>query len=262
VRQSESEREGAGARVPLDHPLRLGNGLTCYLASRKMLLGARYIAWEVFQKRRYFRAGYELRPGDTVVDIGANFGLFVLWAAPQVQPGRVIAIEPQPDALRCLHTNIEANGLTNVTVVEEAVGAPDSALKLASYTGSEGLSHDASYRQPWFARSLMALGKYPRTVTSVRQQSLGQVMSEHAITHIDFLKVDCEGGEYDILRNVTKEDLACIDRIAIEYHEFSKGQRHRDLVRILEGAGFEVEHRAPLLERLLGRTGEIWALRP
>jgi phthiocerol/phenolphthiocerol synthesis type-I polyketide synthase E len=248
-------------RISPDIAMPLPNGLTCYVASKRQELGTRYIIWEIFQKRRYFHPGFELKPGDTVVDIGGNLGLFVLWAAPQIGDGRIVTIEPDPEALRCLHTNIEANGLTNVTVMEEAVGLPDSTLELESYAGAEGLTHDAAHRQVWFTRLLMKLGRYERVTTIAKQRSLGQIMDEQSVSHVDFLKIDCEGGEYNILRNVSRDELARVDKIAIEYHEFGPSHHHEELTLILRDAGFAVERQAPWMERLFARTGAIWAKR-
>jgi hypothetical protein len=46
-----------------------------------------YLRWEIFERSRYVRKGFELRLSDTVVDIGGNIGSFVLLAAPQVRLG-------------------------------------------------------------------------------------------------------------------------------------------------------------------------------
>ena len=62
----------------------LPNGTVCHLTSESMRPLAKYLRWEIFKRGRYARVGFELRPGDTVIDIGGNIGVFVLWAAPQV----------------------------------------------------------------------------------------------------------------------------------------------------------------------------------
>jgi predicted O-methyltransferase YrrM len=76
---------------------------------------AKYLRWEIFKRGHSVRAGFELRPSDTVVDIGGNIGMFVLWAAPQIPKGRIVSVEPNPVSFGCLKLNIERNGLDNVT---------------------------------------------------------------------------------------------------------------------------------------------------
>ena len=105
----------------------LPNGLVCYLTSASMLTIAKGLRWEVFKRKTYLRPRFELRPDDTVIDIGGNIGIFLLWAAPQVPKGRLISVEPNPAALECLMLNISRNGLRNVSVVPAAAaGAPGS----------------------------------------------------------------------------------------------------------------------------------------
>lgn len=67
-----------------------------------------------------------LRPGDTVIDVGANEGVYSLLAAQLVGPeGRVIAIEPLPIHVKRLRTNLKLNDLVQVEVLP--VAASDSA---------------------------------------------------------------------------------------------------------------------------------------
>jgi hypothetical protein len=73
--------------------LKLPNGTTCHLTSLGMRRAAKFLRWEIHTRQRYLHAGFELWPPDNVVDVGGNLGMFVLWAAPQVQQGRVVTIE-------------------------------------------------------------------------------------------------------------------------------------------------------------------------
>jgi FkbM family methyltransferase len=64
-----------------------------------------------------------VRPGDTVIDVGANIGAIAAYAAARVgSAGRVIALEPARDNLAVLRENVALNHLSNVTIVEAAAG--------------------------------------------------------------------------------------------------------------------------------------------
>src|ERR1700683_4668955 len=102
--------------------LGLPNGTVCHLTSEAMRPLAKYLRWEIFKRGRYVHPGFELRPSDTVVDIGGNIGVFVLWAAPQVPQGSIVSVEPNPVSLGCLKLNIQRNGLGNVTAMQAAAG--------------------------------------------------------------------------------------------------------------------------------------------
>ncbi|KAK9811143.1 hypothetical protein WJX73_006362 [Symbiochloris irregularis] len=93
--------------------------------------------------------GVRLRAGDTVVDVGANVGLFTLQAADIVGPqGQVVAVEPSPDAhtalLENLATYADLNvqaGSAKVAAVQAAAGStPKDAINLVTYSQSSGWS--------------------------------------------------------------------------------------------------------------------------
>ena len=52
--------------------IRLPNGLSFYLTSRNMLGATKFVLKEIFVRKRYYRPGFQIRPGDTVIDVGAN----------------------------------------------------------------------------------------------------------------------------------------------------------------------------------------------
>jgi hypothetical protein len=91
-------------------------------------------------------------------------------------------------------------------------------------------------------------------------------MDSHGLQMVNYLKLDCEGSEFDILRNMSGSAWSRIERAVIEYHEFGRDRRVAELTTILKSHGFDVEVHQSLFEKL-GRPfgasiGEIWAWRP
>jgi FkbM family methyltransferase len=259
----------------------LPNGTVCHLTSKSMRPLAKYMRWEIFKRGRYVRAGFELRPSDTVVDIGGNIGVFALWAATQVPQGRIVSVEPNPVSFGCLKLNIERNNLGNVTAVQAAVGGDCGTMELIYQPGWEPIAHNAKVSAPWFYRQsalarlslrIMAILTNRQThVEPVRRiiapsMSLERIMDDHGVKVVNFLKIDCEGSEFEVLRNIRSAYWSQIERVAIEYHEFGRDRRVAELVTILERHGFEVEVKRSLVDRLFGAIGasfgEIWALKP
>ena len=256
----------------------LPNGNVCYLTSAAMRTIAKFLCWETFQRGQYRRPGFELRAADTVIDIGANIGMFALWSEPQIPQGRLICIEPNPHALECLRMNIFQNDLRNVIIVPAAAGSNNGALELVCHPGWEAFAHSAAVDVPWFyTKSRMArltrwllqrlLRHAPQAAAAtpivVRQMPLAHIMDEHAAATVDFLKIDCEGSEFEVLRSLDAAHWARIERIVIEYHDFGRGRDHRELIRILHDNGFETEVVQTILERLTAlvgaQIGMIWA---
>lgn len=122
-----------------------------------------------------------LSPGDVFVDIGANCGLFTLFAARAVGPeGRVLAIEPSPKMVRRIRFNATANEAANVIVVQSAVGAEDGNATL--YGGDH----------PGLASLCATVGG---SGTEVAVSPLLSLVERTNLNRIDVLKIDIEGYE-------------------------------------------------------------------
>jgi len=242
----------------------LPNGLDFWLASEQVRPAAEFLIREIFARRRYYRENFGIRRDDTIVDIGANMGLFTLWAAPQAPQGRVLAIEPGR-VFDSLAHNLQANGLSNVIPIPAAVGNEGEEIELVEHPGFNLVSHPSGIGPAWITRLLIFVRYFrwrsPLVRRKVPCRSLGALMDEHGLRTVNFLKVDCEGAEYEIFRNLAPEHWGRIERIAMEFHELRPGDRHGELVEILQRHGFHVEIRKPLFQYYFMRFGELWALR-
>ena len=259
--------------------MRLPNGTVCHLVPDAIIMKplVKYMRWEIFDNKRYTHPGFELKPTDTVLDIGGNIGVFVLWAAPQVKRGRIVTIEPNPTAVACLRLNVEQNNLRNVTVLNAAAGADGGMMELTYTPGYEPITYNVNVRPPWFyrgntpARMLKRFAARwtnqetfdpPRTF-SVPQISVRRVIEEQRLGIINYMKVDCEGSEFEVFRAMGPQEWDRIERVALEYHEYGRDRRVKELVVILENNGFEVEVNQPhpdWLFRYVGaRFGALWA---
>jgi len=81
-------------------------------------------------RRVYNPGGYEIRDGQTVIDIRANVGVFAAYAASRGSRVRVFAYEPFPENVNWLRRNIEDSGLKNVEIRPQAVAARPGNRKL------------------------------------------------------------------------------------------------------------------------------------
>jgi FkbM family methyltransferase len=242
--------------------LPLPRGLSLSLQSRRQLTCARCIAREIFRNGVYRRPGFELRPTDTVIDIGGNVGLFMLWAAPQA--GRVISIEPTNTA-QCIEDSLRLNGIQNVTVIRCAISDQTGTIELLEYPGFNAVTHAAAFQPARWGQRLIKL-RWPRQYEAPVKvacpcRTLEDVLMSQGIERVDFLKVDCEGGEYAIFDSVSDKTLAGISRIALEFHELDPSHDHRRIVKRLESAGYQVSIQRTWVDRFLLQTGMLWARR-
>ena len=149
--------------------------------------------------------------GDVIVDVGAHIGGVSIILATLHPKARIIAFEPAANNYASLCSNLEANGIRNVTAVKQAVMGERGELTLtwaphATAGSTVGLS-DA-------ARLARERGGWKsETVTCV---TLDDVFAEHEIEHCSWLKLDCEAAEWGILAK--SGVLHRVDRLAVELH--------------------------------------------
>jgi FkbM family methyltransferase len=109
---------------------RLPTGQTLNVPIRDFVGRAVYYFGDLDKKISSILKAY-LKPGDTFIDIGAQFGLYTVQAASLVgSEGTVHAFEPQPRSARLLKSSLEGNGLTNTTIHQLALGLVDGRLPL------------------------------------------------------------------------------------------------------------------------------------
>lgn len=74
----------------------------------------------------------------------------------------------------------------------------------------------------------------------VRTVTLAEALDRNAIQSVDFMKVDCEGGEYGIILTATSDMLRRVRKISMEYHDHVNGHRYTELVDVLRRSQFDV----------------------
>jgi len=242
----------------------LDGGLSLWLATSQQRAAAQYVVNEIFTKRRYDHPGFRIHPTDTVVDIGANMGIFVLWAARQATQGKILAIEPT-SAIDALRMNLERNCISNVVPVQAAAGIEGGNFEIVTYPGFNIVNHHAGWRPKRWTKFFIWLmyRKYQSkpVIEQASVRSLKRMLDENGIERVNYLKCDCEGGEYEILRTLDDQTFSRIDKIAMEFHEYAPGQHRQELVDILKRHGFNVEVHKPWFEYTFMKYGMLWATR-
>ena len=232
---------GLAARaIPLVDPARRGSGVRFardgarYLAHRPdgtyafnsaFKVGRFLYPGEAFGARilaRYASGAVAVAPGDVVVDIGANIGEFSVAAGRTA--ARVLALEPDPSAFDCLARNTAAQD--HVTPRAVAVTEADGPVTFYLAPGTS----DSSLLRPEIVAD----------AREVEGRRLATLMAEEGLSRIDFLKLEAEGFEPEILR-ASVEVLPCVRKVAVD----ASPERHgaptgAACVEILRAQGFEV----------------------
>jgi FkbM family methyltransferase len=136
-----------------------------------------------------------LRPGMTVLDLGAHHGLYTLLASKRVgKHGRVISFEPSPRERRALRLHVAMNRCWNVEMQGAALGDENTDANLFVVQG--GQTGCNSLRPP-----VVESGTAP---VRVRVMRLDDWLAERKISQVDFIKLDVEGAELTVLKGATK----------------------------------------------------------
>ncbi len=245
--------------------IRLPNGTSLHLAASEILNDTGYIIEEIFNDQVYAHPGFELRPTDTIIDVGSHVGVFAHWAAPQIPQGRMICIEPT-SAADAFEYSLAQNGITNVRLHRCAAGAPSSILEIVEYPLFASLNRSSQLGHSVFTWLLLAFykpkyGQSPAQIRNVPCRSLEEIMVDESLEQCDLLKMDCEGGEFAILEHTSRPVLRRFRRIMMEFHVFHSTHSLRKLRDRFEADGFVVHVKNKWLRHLVRRTGMLWATR-
>ena len=145
------------------------------------------------------------RPDHTVVDVGANVGVFAVFMHWQALGITLHCLEPVRATRERLQANLERNRVVRATVHPLAVSDSEGSLTL--YHG-----HSAGHSSPVPSRFT---GGRAETVRCI---DLRTALAETGAGRIDLLKIDTEGAEVDILQGVTPDVVSRVARIVVEYH--------------------------------------------
>ena len=188
-----------------------------------------------FEQPEYAFVGRFLKPGMTVLDIGANQGLYTLLASSRVGPkGLVISFEPSPRERRRLHLDVWMNFCSNVRVQPVALGATAGLMELFVVHGGETGCN--SLRPP------AVKGRTSRV--SVKVETLDGFIFCHELDRVDFIKMDVEGAEWSVLQGAQRL-FATPPRpvLLIEVYDIRTlpwGYAAREIVKHLNALGFRI----------------------
>jgi FkbM family methyltransferase len=197
---------------------KLKNGVTFVVRPFKF---DRYIIDEIFLERAYFPdRDFELKDGDVVVDVGAHIGVFTIYSAKNADC-TVYSYEPRPDNFELLKENVSLNKIEAcVKTFQFAVGGVSGSLEFCM--DAEGLGQ---------------IGGFTGSKIIVRTVTLKEIFDSNNLLKVDFLKIDVEGEELEMLLNFPKEYFPRIEKIAMESHTESITSQ---LTSYLSSNGFSV----------------------
>ena len=218
--------------VPTGNVVRLRSGRELTLSGHPLDI---VVVFQVFCEQVY-----PVQRDTVVVDIGANIGMFSLFAAFSGAT-KVYAFEPNQAAYSCMLKNIERNGVQGrIAPYRHAVTSRSNEIVIIPKAASP---------QNRIAHECAPDGEHE----SVSTISLDEIVRSEGMPRIDLLKMDCEGCEYDILGGTSSSTFSRVGRVILEYHDGREGE----IEKILRRHGFRLERSAAENDRM----GMLWFAR-
>lgn len=191
----------------------------------------RFLFEEIFYRNEYLFKSNCNQP--IIFDCGANIGLatiFFKWLYPESE---IYAFEPDADTFALLKKNIAQNKVKKVHLFNAALSDVNGKIDFFIDTKNPG--------------SLVMSSKparMPKDKVMVDCISLSSFIQEKKIQHIDFLKMDIEGSEEEVIQDLSQKDqLKKVDKLVIEYHHKISGYKSNlgSFLLSLEKNGFEYQ---------------------
>jgi len=180
---------------------------------REFLFGLK----EIFVDKIYQQ---KLPANPLVIDCGSNIGLSVIYFKKLYPHAEIIAFEPDDENFALLQKNVQAFQFSKVMLHKAAVWITNEPLQF-SVTGTMG-------------SSIVPHTHAGNTVT-VKAFRLKELLTKP----IDFLKMDIEGAEYEVLKDIAP-DLHWVQNLFVEYHgTFSQNKELIEILSIIETNGFQ-----------------------
>lgn len=245
-------KEGRGVdREPWELP----NGLAVFHHNRSE---TEFVYRELFEEGGCLRHGPPLDPGACIFDVGANVGLFALYAALHCPRARIFAFEPIPPVFDTLQLNTRLYAL-DATLFDCGLASVEGSAMFSYYPNAtilsgrfadekddrEAVRHYLVAHQEETAESLDEVDlsdildrRLGIQQFACRTRTLSQVIRETGVDRIDLLKVDVEKSELDVLLGIEPGHWGLVQHIVVEVHDID-GRLNR-VRHLLEDAGFRL----------------------
>ena len=184
-----------------------------------------FMCQEIYEKEIY--KFHSITDTPFIIDAGANIGLASIYLKKMYPEAEIIAFEPDPSIHKYLIANLKTFDFSDIKAINKGVWDKETTLNFTS-DGADGgfVSGVNNFNKPNKSIEVISLKKYLNR-------------------KVDFLKLDIEGAETIVLKDIRKE-LSHVDRIFVEYHSFiNMPQTLDEIISILTESGFRIYVNTP-----------------
>ncbi len=214
----------------------------------------------------YMHHDIALKDGDILFDVGANIGVLGVRTVQRYPNAQVYAFEPLPDIFDVLKANAQKYGDGRLKLFNIGISDAAGNTTFSYYPNSPALStaHDEDWQHdptafqhavegnlqhlppqyrmakylPGFVIKLIARWlRRGRKQINCELKTLSQIIDENKVSHINLLKIDCEGAELRVLQGIQPQHWPLIRQIVAEVHDIDG--RVSSVTQLCQQAGFD-----------------------
>lgn len=238
---------------------KLPNGLEVYNNNKGEI---DFLYNEIFIKETYFRNGISLKDSSTVLDIGANIGMFTLYINHRFKNCKVYSFEPLPPTYEILKLNTE-NLEPNIKAINCGLSCENKTAKFVYFPSMSTDSVQLKFRKDHekdlrygilnlykdeyknektlnrFADFVLKPEILKEQIYDCTLTTLSDVIQNYNIESIDLLKIDVEKSEFEVLEGINSENWRKVRQTVMEVHDFDDEKINR-LKSIFTTNGFNI----------------------
>ena len=200
---------------------------------------------EIFKLGEYRSAEEAIKTAKhAIIDAGAHAGFFSLYCRALNEKVKIFAVEPEPENLKLLKRHLDENKILGVKVIAGALAGETGERKL--FLSSDSHNH---FVIPTEMEGSLSSGVRDSSTThgsarndsrtlKVKALSFSDFCKQNKIKKISLLKMDIEGGEYELFDGMSAEDFAMVNFVILEYH---RGDEYKNIAEKLRANGFGVQ---------------------
>ena len=169
-----------------------------------------------------YTANLPIRQDAIICDVGANIGIYSLSYASLYPQARIYAFEPHPDTYDLLMRSVQLNGALAERVHPFNVGLSEAKgrARLSVPVPTQHPRYDPQRNQ--INCGLFSLHGHGTQRVSCQVTTLDEFVAGHRLPHVEFMKIDVEGHEYEVLKGGERTIRTYRPVLYLEYNELTK----------------------------------------
>lgn len=186
-----------------------------------------YLFTEIFVRNEYYFVAGNDSP--YIIDCGSNIGMSIFYFKMLYPNSRIVAFEPEEETYACLEENVKHNLLKSVATHKAALSNKEGTIEF--YYDQDKLGS-------------LCMSTIQERIPKQRQTVEAALLSKHIDEEVDFLKIDIEGAELEVIEELSNaRKLSYVKQMVIEYHHHivRESDVFSRMLRLLEDAGFEYQ---------------------